>query len=282
MAATPSGALISSSEGLYFCSWSAWSNSLPSQTTATPPLIKPRNSWLYGRLPRVTVHGQLRQTIGKQDYRTLLLATFPLDEPTHFQVAAGQEQRDDLKGMSAVTESHPLFPPGENLNQELPCLHQTRRKAIETFLVEPERARSYLRRSAHAAWLPELRVMVDRRFGRSESLDYMTSTNALSSPLGVDTVNDIRYEARATWDLARIIFSPEELAAQSHAIRMAEQRRDIELNIHRLFFERQRLRQERVRDPLQNSRRALRLSEISAELDALSDNTFSQCLGHHQ
>lgn len=283
MAVTPFGAFISSSEGLSFCSWSTWSSTLP----FTPSIeiqsnrrVKPKVTGWYGHLPRISLHGQYRQTIEKHDFRTLLFATFPLDHPTHFQVAANQDQRDDFHGVSPVTDVHTALSSTQNLGQEYPCLHQTRRKAIEIFLVEPERAHSYLRRSAHAAWLPELRVMVDRRFGRSESLDYMTTTGSLSSPLGVDTVNDVRYEARATWDLAKIIFSHEELAAQSQALRMAEHRRDIELNVHRLFFERQRLQLEPMDDSDQVSRKALRLSEITAELDALSDNAFTRCLGH--
>jgi hypothetical protein len=279
MAATPSGALISSSEGLHYCPWGAWSTILPSPSVELGPEkhTKTRISWWQDHLPRVTVHSQFRQRMGRQDFRTLLLATFPLDRPTPFQVAVAPEQRDDHLGIPPMTES-PTPYDTDGTPRELPCLHRTRRRAVETFLVEPERARSYLRRSAHAAWLPELRVMVDRRFGRSESLDYVASPATLSSPLGVDTVNDVRYEARATWDLARLVFSSEELAAQSQAIRMAEQRRDIEMNIHRLFFERQRLRHERVTDPTQVSRRSLRLHEITAELDTISANAFSECL----
>jgi hypothetical protein len=97
----------------------------------------------------------------------------------------------------------------------------------------------------------------------------------------VDTVDDVRYEARVTWDLARLVFSGDELAAQAQTIHMAEIRRDIEVTLSRLYFERRRLGLER---PLAGSgertpalRREIRLREIESELDALSGGAFSQC-----
>lgn len=152
-----------------------------------------------------------------------------------------------------------------------------KKKAVELALIEPDRARSYLTRSAHTAWLPELRVLLSRRYGRSESLDIDTASTALSSPLGIDTVNDIRYEARATWDLGKIVFSTEELAAQTQALQMAELRRDIETSMNRLYFERLRLFLDVSVEALDGLRRQLRASEIETELDAMSAGAFSTC-----
>jgi hypothetical protein len=130
-----------------------------------------------------------------------------------------------------------------------------------------------------AAWLPELRFRVERRLGRSESLDLPASSAALSSPLGLDTVDDVRYEARATWDLAKIVFSSEELAAQTQALHMAEAKRDIESTMGRLYYERRRLQLElaSAAEPASAARRELRVSEIEAELDALSAGAFTAC-----
>jgi hypothetical protein len=149
---------------------------------------------------------------------------------------------------------------------------------VELAMTEPERARSYVSRAGHAAWLPELRVLVSRRYGRSESLDVSGSSAALSSPLGIDTVNDIRYEARATWDLARLVFSSEELAAQAQALHMAELRRDIETTVNRLYFERRRLL---ATPPVQRSEgvaQKVRSQEVEAELDAMSAGAFGACV----
>jgi hypothetical protein len=162
---------------------------------------------------------------------------------------------------------------------EAACLAAARAKAVSLAMVEPERARSYVDRARHAAWLPELRLRVDRRFGRSESLDVPSTSTSTTSPLGVDTVDDVRYEARVTWDLARLVFSNDELAAQSQTMRMAEMRRDIEVTVSRLYFERRRLRLERLSAGAaeRSIRRELRVREIEAELDALTGGDFSQC-----
>ena len=119
-----------------------------------------------------------------------------------------------------------------------------------------------------------MRLLVSRRDGRSESLDVNSSSTALSSPLGIDTVNDVRYEARATWDLSKLVFSSEELAAQTQALHMAELRRDIEATVNRLYFERRALE----RSAGVEGRRGLRANEIEAELDALSAGSFAACL----
>jgi hypothetical protein len=164
---------------------------------------------------------------------------------------------------------------------EADCLVVARTKAVELALVEPERGRSYVNRASHAAWLPEIRLRVDRRLGRSESLDQPSTSTSLTSPLGVDTVDDVRYEARVTWDLAKLVFSSDELAAQAQTIHMAEIRRDIEVTLSRLYFERRRLGLERLpAGPGERTvavRRELRLREIESELDALSGGAFSQC-----
>jgi hypothetical protein len=84
-----------------------------------------------------------------------------------------------------------------------------------------------------------------------------------------------------TWDLARLIFSNDELAAQAQTIHMAEIRRDIEVTVSRLYYERRRLGLERLPtgagERTAAMRREVRLREIESELDASSGGAFSQC-----
>jgi hypothetical protein len=184
----------------------------------------------------------------------------------------------------AITNDGPPEAPAESIRSapaialrdpDANCLTAARRKAVELAMTEPERARSYVTRAGHAAWLPELRVLVSRRYGRSESLDVNNSSTALSSPLGIDTVNDIRYEARATWDLGRLVFSTEELSAQAQALRMTELRHDIETTMNRLYFERRRLL---VSPPRDGQGQRFRSEEVQADLDAMSAGAFGACL----
>ena len=167
-----------------------------------------------------------------------------------------------------------------------PPLDALRAAASALALVEPDRARSLVTRARVAGWLPKVRARVDRRFARSESVDLGSSSAAPLAPVGIDSNNDVRYELRATWDLSRIIFNPDELAAQFQALRTADARREIESLVIRLYFERRRLKAELgaadattmapAGMPLSGMTLELRVAEIEAELDALTGGAFTR------
>ncbi|HTB59210.1 MAG TPA: hypothetical protein VLC06_15150 [Polyangia bacterium] len=172
------------------------------------------------------------------------------------------------------------------LAAEDPPIEALRAAATALVLAEPGRARSLVERARFAGWLPELRIMVDRRFARTESVDLGTPTDgAALAPVGIDSNNDVRYQARATWDLSKIIFNSDEIGAQFQALRTADTRREIESLVIRLYFERRRLKAESAAaddlDMLPGSRRELRIAEIEAELDALTGDAFTR-LAHHR
>jgi hypothetical protein len=161
-----------------------------------------------------------------------------------------------------------------------PPVDALRAAATALAIAEPARARSLVERARHAGWLPELRVRVDRRFSRSESADLGGSAGATFAPVGIDSNNDVRYECRATWDLSRIVFNPDELAAQFQALRTADARREIESLVIRLYFERRGLKAESAaadaNDVATGVRLELRVAELEAELDALTGGAFTR------
>jgi hypothetical protein len=164
---------------------------------------------------------------------------------------------------------------------EDPPVAALRQAATALLGAEPERARSALARARLAGWLPELRVLVERKLGRTESVDLGTAANPTAvSPVGVDTANDVRYQARATWDLSKILFNPDEIAVDAQALRAADARREIEAVIIRLYFERRRLKVESFEaddwDMPSGFRRDLRIAEVEAELDALTGGAFTR------
>jgi len=244
---------------------------------SAPRLVGPREaSWWAAWLPRLTVRTGAAVAPGRREYQTVALASFPLDAPRTRALLVA----DNDEALSPPVPPHPAdvrIP----ADAEADCLVAARAKAVALAMVEPERGRSYVDRARHAAWLPELRLRLDRRLGRSESLDQPSTSTSITSPLGVDTVDDVRYEARVTWDLARLVFSNDELAAQAQTIHMAEIRRDIEVTLNRLYFERRRLGLERLPSGAGERthviRREVRLREIESELDSLSGGAFSQC-----
>ena len=171
------------------------------------------------------------------------------------------------------------------LAAEDPPIEALRAAATALVLAEPGRARSLVERARFAGWLPELRIMVDRRFARTESVDLGTpSDGAALAPVGIDSNNDVRYQARATWDLSKIVFNSDEIGAQFQALRTADTRREIESLVIRLYFERRRLKAESTTaddlDMLPGSRRELRIAEIEAELDALTGGLFTRLARH--
>lgn len=169
------------------------------------------------------------------------------------------------------------------------------RAAAALALAEPERARGYINRARAAGWLPEFRFRIFRRFARTEGLTL--DDTATTTPVDVSGVDDVRYEWRATWDLSRMVFNPDELQAHAEALRMSDVRRDIQSLVIRLYFERRRLltpTQASNRPDASNSvttkpdettdstptgsaageRRRLRVLEIEAQLEALSGVPF--------
>jgi hypothetical protein len=215
---------------------------------------------------------------GSHQLEALAFAAFPLDGRAIPWVAAAQPEDTVSEPAIAPPQARRFERAMDLRDPEETCLPLSRRKAVELAMSEPERARSYVTRAGHAAWLPELRMLVSRRYGRSESLDVNGSSTALTSPLGIDTVNDIRYEARATWDLGKLVFASEELAAQTQAMHMAELRRDIEATMNRLYYERRGLILDLSDGRRENLRHRLRTSEIEAELDAMSSGAFAACV----
>jgi len=171
-----------------------------------------------------------------------------------------------------------------------PTVDELCRAAVALALAEPERARSFIIRARAAGWLPELRFRVFRRFARTEGLTL--DDTATTTPVDVSGVDDVRYEWRATWDLSRIVFNPDELQAHAEALRMADVRHDIQSLVIRLYFERRRLLASSHRATARaggsghpdeggataeenaDERGRLRVLELEAQLEALSGVPF--------
>jgi hypothetical protein len=277
VAASPHHLWLATSDGLYASADGHVPIPAPTPRSVArhAQVAHPRAGWLSW-MPKVSVRAVADFAPGSHRIEALASAAFPIDGRT---LPVTRAAYVDM-GEETSSQAAPPHPSGHTINLHDPderCLAVARRKAVELSMSEPDRAASYVTRAGRAAWLPELRVLVSRRYGRSESLDVNSSSTALSSPLGIDTVNDIRYEARATWDLGKLVFSSEELAAQTQALHMAELRRDIETTVNRLYFERRGLVLELSDVRGNDVHRHLRTREIEADLDAMSAGAFGTC-----
>ncbi len=263
-----------------------------SAATAGRSLAGGPSPW-RGLLPHVSIDGharvwQRRRQVGagiiaewrlgaRTPARGILLraaaAAEPPPSPSPDSMEAPAVGTDDSRAPSRGEENHATQ---VGPDPDARCLAFARDRAVQRALVEPERAKSLLGRAGRAALLPEVRLRAERRSGRSESLDVKPS--AAGDALGLDTDHDVRYEVRATWDLSRLVFSPDELGAASQSLRIADMRREIESQVNRLYFERRRLVVAAgATAPEEAATWQLRLEEIEADLDALAGGAFMRC-----
>jgi hypothetical protein len=151
-----------------------------------------------------------------------------------------------------------------------PSVEAVQRAAAAQLDGERERLDSLRRRSRQAAWLPRLGAEVEHD---ERTTRVMGFTGAAESDY-LRTSPGWRTGLRATWELDRLVFSRDELAAAEAAGRLARQREERVERATRLLFQRVGLKAELLlsppSDPLQRALRELELARVAAELDALT------------
>ncbi|HEY3357308.1 MAG TPA: hypothetical protein VGQ83_28925 [Polyangia bacterium] len=156
-----------------------------------------------------------------------------------------------------------------------PSVDELCRAAARAARVHPELAASWLRRAGKAASLPTLRLRLERGVGRDTSLAALKEYDQTA----IRTGDDLVYEVGLTWRLDRLIFDVDELRAGREARQLAKMRHEIQAQVIRLYFERRRLQVEELLDAADDLggalRRALRIRELGAVLDALTGGRLS-------
>ena len=157
-----------------------------------------------------------------------------------------------------------------------PSLRATQDAALRRANVDSAAAARWLRRARIAAALPTLSVQFDHRLDRGWVLDQeVGQADALRSDAG----NQAVVRAKATWELDRLIYAPDELRAARAAIDTADLRERILVEVTALYFERQRLLLERELAPPADLdtaiAAALRLREVEGVLAGLTGLEFA-------
>lgn len=152
-----------------------------------------------------------------------------------------------------------------------PSLAEVQRAALGQAGIDPGQARSTLRRARAAAAAPRVSVQYDHRLDQGWVLDQEAGTaDALRNDAGNQSV--LRIDA--TWDLDRLVFSPDELRVTRTALDLADWRQRVLIEVTQLYFERQRLLLEAQLAPAVDLEtaldRALRLREIEGLLTGLT------------
>jgi hypothetical protein len=142
--------------------------------------------------------------------------------------------------------------------------------------IDSAAAARWLRRSRIAAALPTVSVQYDQHLDRGWVLDSeVGQADALRADAGVQAV----VRAKATWELDRLIYAPDELRAARAAIDVADLRERVLVEVTALYFERQRLLLERELAPPADLdtaiATAIRLREVEGLLAGLTGLEFA-------
>jgi hypothetical protein len=195
----------------------------------------------------------------------VLLACFSADPPP-------PELVQSVPTEPAPTEAAPPSYDPVQLEQALarlpagPTLAEVQAAALAHAGLTPDPSARWLRRARTAAALPIVSVQWDRRFDRGWSLDQAVGeADALQNDAGSQDV----LRAKATWELDRLIFAPDELRAARAMLDLADVRERLLVEVTQLYFERERILLERELAPPVDLESAIALQVRLRELEGL-------------
>lgn len=172
--------------------------------------------------------------------------------------------------------SRPSASMGESIE---PSIHEVHLVAVRYAEVMPEKILKWRRGAAWRNWLPRFTLSLDRDV--DSTVTSATSSGKTTFSVGPkDESLSVTYGF--TWDLANFIWNPDQTSIDVRSRLMVQLRQDILDDVTRFYFERKRLLAEfkgsPTNDPLLVNERALRIEELTAQLDASTGGWFSKNL----
>ena len=158
-----------------------------------------------------------------------------------------------------------------------PSVAEVQDAALRRATLSPTTAQRWLRRARAAAVLPAVTGEYTLRSDQGWQLDQAVGDgDELRHDLGAGRA----VQLRATWDLDRLIFNPDELRAARAALDLADVRERLLVRVTQLYFERQQLLLEiaslPARDGIEAIGRHVRLAEVEAVLTGLTGLRFER------
>ena len=156
-----------------------------------------------------------------------------------------------------------------------PAVADVQAAALRRATLSPRTAQRWLRRARAAAILPTVSGEYGLRTDQGWQLDQAAGDgDELSHDLGAGRA----IQVRATWELDRLIFNPDELRAARAALDLADVRERLLVRVTQLYFERHQLLLEIASLPARDGHEAIgrhvRLAEVEAVLIGLTGLTF--------
>jgi hypothetical protein len=134
------------------------------------------------------------------------------------------------------------------------------------------RAEALASRARTAGWVPT--VSLRARRGQGVDLSHALADDSLD----LSTDDELTLEAALTFELDRVVFRSEEVALARQSQAEGDARGARVRGVIALYFERRRLQLERDLDASADPRRELRIAEIEALLNVLTDGEFGRML----
>ncbi|MCX5697651.1 MAG: hypothetical protein NTU54_06780 [Candidatus Omnitrophica bacterium] len=160
-----------------------------------------------------------------------------------------------------------------------PSIRNVQEKAAHYAEVEPQKIISWRKKAAMKAWLPKLTAGVNRNTTDLWHWEGGTTTKADDDVLrrGRDSVE---WDVSLSWDLGGLIWSDDQTNIDVRSRLMVELRDDILDEVTKVYFERLRVKADldelALEDRKKRADKELRIAELTASLDALTDGYFSR------
>ncbi len=160
-----------------------------------------------------------------------------------------------------------------------PSVREVQLQAIEYMRVNPQEVDSWRLRARTNALAPRLQTT-----GQGTINDDRRTVEKPGDPTIISLDNDQsgRLQIRATWDLNRLIFEPQEMAVARESVRIANLRDKVLDEVTRRYFERRRIQVDLELSPPKDLsdriKKELRLQELTADIDAVTGGWFSEKL----
>ncbi len=157
-----------------------------------------------------------------------------------------------------------------------PSIRTVQEEALKYANAHPEQIRSWLARARQSYWLPKVATGVSPHMGHTD-----TTREKLGDPdiFTSRQANDWRFNIRAEWHFNNLIFNRDEVLVGREFLRQSLMRERILGRINEAYFERRRLQIQKQSNAYSDSaakiEAALKLQELTAELDGLTGGWFS-------
>lgn len=203
-------------------------------------------------------------------------------------VASGREVYESILPPIELGHSQPLFLPSperlesfKKLFDQEPTIRELQKAAIRYASLGNGKIRRWHWGSRMRAFIPRLSFGKSLSIGSNVDIDRGSTNDPDRFIFGPEDF-DRGWDLGLTWELGDLLYSSAQTSIDSRAKLLVELRESILSQVTRLYFERRRVQWEIAASPASSPQehfdRLLRLDELTAQIDALTDGFLSKQL----